>query len=505
MRPVLTAAEMRAVDAATIGLGIPGIVLMENAALRVVEVLEREFRPLSEQRIVVVCGKGNNGGDGLAIARQLLTRFQPKSLQVVLTAEPSELQGDAAANLAMWRACGGGFTKEFAAPMSSASLVIDALLGTGLNGTARGRALEMIRRMNTEFPLAKVVAVDLPSGIASDSERLDGEFVRADVTVTFTAWKVAHILSPACYAMGKASMGAIGSAEHLMSGCRLSATGPEDFASLFRPRVKDANKGSYGHVLVVAGSRGRTGAAGMCGLAVLRAGGGLVTVATAESALAQIAGYAPELMTDPLRETATGAIADQDIVLGKKNVIAIGPGLGQEAPTVALVRRMFRDAPVPMVVDADALNALADSDWRGGGYLRVLTPHPGEMSRLTGQSIAEVQSDRVGSARAMAQERNVVLVLKGDRTLIALPDGRVWVNSTGSPAMATGGSGDVLTGIIAGMLAQFPKQPEMAVAAAVYLHGRAGELGAAQLTEQSFIAGDLLSFLPDAIHDLHHE
>jgi NAD(P)H-hydrate epimerase len=289
-----------------------------------------------------------------------------------------------------------------------------------------------------------------------------------------------------------------------MADCRLQVTGREDFQRMFAPRPKDSNKGNYGHVLVVAGSRGRTGAAAMCGMAALRAGAGLCTVATAESALVPIAGYAPELMTDPLRETAGGAIADQEIELGKKSVMAIGPGLGTESGTVALVRRTFRDCKVPLVVDADALNALAGSDWRGHEAFRVLTPHPGEMARLTGKSIPEIQSDRLGCARALAKERNVVVVLKGDRTLIAMPDGRVWVNPTGSPAMATGGSGDVLTGMIAGMLAQFPQEPELAVAAAVYLHGRAGELGAAALTEQAFVAGDLLRFLPDAIHDLHH-
>ena len=504
MKPVLTAAEMREVDARAEALGMPGIVLMENAGCRVVELIAREFSPLSKQRIVVICGKGNNGGDGLVIARQLFTRFRPKSLDVVLTAEPEELRGDAAANLAMLRACGCAFVREIEPAMRCASLVVDALLGTGLEGPARGKALEVIRRMNTEFPLAKVVAVDLPSGIGSDSGELAGEFVRADYTVTFTAWKVAHIVSPACNAMGAMSLAAIGSPDGLMKDCRLRVAGREDFRRLFLPRPKDSNKGSFGHVLVVAGSRGRTGAAAMCGMSVLRAGAGLATVATAESALAQVASYAPEIMTDSLRETATGGIDDQEIPTGKKNVVAIGPGVGTEAPTVELVRRMFRECAVPMVVDADALNALAGTDWRGGEHFRVLTPHPGEMARLTGKSIADVQGDRVGCASTLARDRNIVLVLKGEKTLIALPGGRVWVNPTGSPSMATGGSGDVLTGLTAGMLAQFPKEPELAVAAAVFLHGRSGELGALELTEQAFLATDLLKFLPAAIHDLYH-
>jgi NAD(P)H-hydrate epimerase len=491
---------MRAVDARTVELGFPSILLMENAAHRVVEFLEREFSPLSEHRIVVVCGKGNNGGDGLAIARQLHTRFRPKSLDVVfdLSDDP---KGDVKVN---WNILPGAPSFQIEPHMKWATLVIDALLGTGLKGPARGDALDTIRQINLEFALAKVVAVDLPSGIGSDSGELAGEFVRADFTVTFTAWKVAHVLSPACYAMGKMHLAPIGSPPDLMADCKLRVTGRGDFRPMFAPRPKNSNKGSFGHVLVVAGSRGRTGAAAMCGMAVLKAGAGLVTVATAESALSQVAAYAPEIMTEALRETANGSIADQEIPLEKRSVVAMGPGLGTDAETVSLVRRMFAECPVPMVVDADALNALAGTEWRGGAAFRILTPHPGEMARLTGMSIAEVQADRLACARKFAKERNVVLLLKGERTLIAFPDGNVWVNPTGSPAMATGGSGDVLTGMIAGMLGQFPKTPELAVAAAAYLHGRAGELGAEKLTEQSFLASDLLTFLPDAIHDLYN-
>jgi NAD(P)H-hydrate epimerase len=503
MKPVLSAAQMGEVDARTIALGIPGIVLMENAAHRVVEVIEREFAPVSSQRIVVVCGKGNNGGDGLAIARQLFTRFHPKSLDVVLTADPSDLRGDAAANLEMLRACGCPFVREIEPRMSGASLVVDALLGTGLHGAARGPALDTIRRMNTSFPVAKVVAVDLPSGIGSDSGEQAGEFVRADFTVTFSAWKIAHVFPPACHAMGAMTLGAIGSPDSLTVGCQLQLLEREDFHALFQPRKSGANKGGFGHVLVVAGSRGKAGAAAMSGLAALRAGAGLVTVATAASAQSQVAAYAPELMSESLRETDAGGIADQEIPLARKSVVAIGPGLGTEAPTISLVRRLFHDCPLPMVVDADALNALAGSDWRGGRHFRVLTPHPGEMSRLTGRTVADVQSDRVECARTLAVERGVTVVLKGERSLIALPEGRVWVNPTGSPAMATAGSGDILTGLVAGLLGQFPNQLELAVAAAVFLHGRAGELGAAKLTEQCLVATDLLRFLPDAIHDLH--
>jgi NAD(P)H-hydrate epimerase len=513
-RAVLTATEMRDVDRRTVELGIPGIVLMENAGHRVTEFLERRFAPLNDQRIVIICGKGNNGGDGLVVARQLFTRFRPQSLDVVLVFDPSEFHGDAAVNFAMLQACGCSFVRELGPLTPAASLVVDALLGTGLRGSATGDAASMIRRINTEFPVAKVVAVDIPSGLASDSGASEGDFVRADFTVTFTASKVAHAMPPGCDRMGEIEVANIGTPDVLLSEYPLRLIEPADFRHLLARRVKDGNKGLYGHVLVVAGSRGRTGAAAMCGSAALRSGAGLVTVATSATALPLVAGFTPELMTDSLQETADGAIEDQPIEIGRKNVVAIGPGLGTAEPTVALVRRMFREAPVPMVVDADALNALADSDWQGPASvgvetpLRVLTPHPGEMARLSASTVAEVQSDRIASARQLATDRRVVLVLKGERTLIAFPDGRVWINPTGSPAMATGGSGDVLTGLIAGMLAQFPKDPEAAIAAAVYLHGLAGELGAQKLTEQTFVAMDLLRFLPAAIHactDLSHE
>ncbi len=503
MRPVLTAKEMGEVDRKTAELGIPGIVLMENAGMRVVEMLERRFVPLQEQRVVIICGKGNNGGDGLVVARQLFTRFRLKTLDVVLTANPEELHGDAALNFKMLRACGCPYTRELAAHMSNASVIVDAVLGTGLEGPARGPALDAIRQINGSFPLAKVVAVDIPSGLP----HTNGEFVRADYTVTFTALKVTHALSPDCNLMGRIELCAIGSPSNLYNGSRLAEVEPADFAHLLAPRPLNSNKGMYGHILVVAGSRGKSGAAYMAGIAALRAGTGLVTVATAKSALDLVAVRAPELMTDPLEETATGGITDQQISLGKKTLLAMGPGLGSEESTIKLVRRLFQEIQAPMVVDADALNALAGSDWHGGSHLRVLTPHPGEMGSLTGKTVSDVQKDRVETARELATNRHVIVVLKGDRTLIAFPDGRVWINPTGSPSMATGGSGDILTGIVAGFLAQFPKEPELAIAAAVYLHGLAGQFGAVELTEQAFLAMDILTYLPKAIQacaNVHH-
>jgi NAD(P)H-hydrate epimerase len=477
---VLTAAEMRDVDRRTVELGIPGIVLMENAAHRVVETMAGRFAPLSSQRIVVLCGKGNNGGDGLAIARQLHTRYRPASLDVVLFAAPEDLKGDAAANYRMLLACGGEVVPEIPERARIATLVVDALLGTGITGPATGRMLDAIREINGGFPLAKVVAVDIPSGLPSDSPDATGEFARADLTVTFTAPKIAHAMPPNCDRMGEVVVGAIGSREELFEHVWLSVVERSMFEDLLAPRPRWGHNGTFGHVLVIAGSPGKTGAAAMSGMAALRAGAGLVTVASDERALPQIASHAPELMTMPIG----------DRMYEGKTVMAIGPGLGDRAHDLA---RQAAATGLPMVVDADALSA---GPWP---ETAVLTPHPGEMSRLVGKSTAEVQQDRIGIARAFATAHRVTLVLKGQRTVIAFADGRVWINPTGTPAIGTGGSGDILTGLTAGFLAQFPKHPDRAVAAAVYLHGLAGECAARDLGEKPVIATDILKYLPEAL------
>jgi len=496
---VLTAEQMREVDRRTIEMGIPGIVLMENAAHRVIEFLAARFAPLASQRIVVLCGKGNNGGDGLAIARQLHTRFHPQALDVVLLAAPEELKGDAAANLRMLGVAGCAVLPELPRRACQTTLVIDALLGTGISGPAGGRMLEGIRLINSAFPMAKVVAVDIPSGMVSDSHDSAGETARADATVTFTAPKPAHVLPPNCDRVGELVVGPIGSPEDLYQDAWLSLLEPAMFRELLAPRPPDGHKGTFGHVLVVAGSRGKTGAAAMAGIAALRAGAGLVTVASAASAVPSIAAHAPEIMTEPLAETHDGFIlqaVDLDTAAEGKTVIAIGPGLGRHSGTANLVSTLAEQFARPMVIDADALGAPLSG---AADRVRVLTPHPGEMARITGKPTAEILQDRVGAVRAYATQQHVTLLLKGERSLIGFPDGRVWINPTGTPAMGTGGAGDVLTGMIAGFLAQFPSQPDQAVSAAVYLHGLAGEIGARALGEKCLIATDLLTYLPQAI------
>ncbi len=486
---ILTAEQMREADRRTIEAGIPGLVLMENSGCRVVEFLEKSYAPLERQRIVVVCGKGNNGGDGLVIARQLWTRFRPASLHILLAAAPEELQDDAAANWAMAHALGIPFSRRVVAEMRPATLIVDALLGTGLRGPAEGRALELIREMNAGFPLATIVSVDVPSGLHAG-----GESVRAAQTVTLAAPKTELILPPTCDRAGEIVVAPIGIPRAFIdeeSGHWLNLVEPAMFARLFAPRDRSGHKGAYGHVLVLGGAWGKGGAAAMSGAAALRGGAGLVTVATDPRERATVTTLMPELMTG---EWTDG--------LGERDVLAIGPGLGRDAEAEALAVNLFSNASVPAVVDADALNALSTTTLNASGHLRVLTPHPGEMSRLCGCGIDAVQSDRVGTARRFACGRACVVVLKGQRTVIALPDGRVFVNPTGTPAMATAGSGDVLTGIVAGLLAQFPRDAEDAVLAAVWLHGRAGELGAAELGEQSLTAMDLLHYLPRAMSEL---
>jgi NAD(P)H-hydrate epimerase len=438
---VLTAELMREADRRTIAAGTPGEVLMERAGTRVVEVLDREFVPLSEQRVVIFCGKGNNGGDGLVVARLLEGRVA--ALQVVRVEEPpaEAIQRDA-------------------------TIVVDALLGTGFRGEVEGRYAEMIRSMNEDFPRAKIVAVDIPSAMR----------VRAHITVTFAAPKVELVMNPEN--VGRMIVADIGiPREFLQSDLHLSEA--RDFASLFQPRKGDSNKGMYGHVLMIGGAAGKSGAAAMAGLAALRAGAGLVSIACADASK-----LIPELMTESLEHFS----------LEKKTVIAVGPGLG---PAPELVKNLMSEAKVPMVIDADGLNSIAGTDFRGRGLQTILTPHPGEMARLVGGKF----TDRLTTARTFARDKNVCLVLKGQGTLIALPDGDVWVNPTGSPSMAKGGTGDVLTGMISGMVAQHPDDIATAVRAAVWLHGRAGELGAEEWTDKCLLATELLNYLPRAMRE----
>lgn len=524
MMKVLTAAEMQRIDRLTTErYGVPSLTLMENAGRGVVEFLAERFAPLDRHAIAILCGRGNNGGDGMVVARLLRERgLKPR---VLLLADPRSLKGDAAVNYERLAASGApGVAENLPAwervkpSLAGTTLLIDALLGTGLSKPLEGFLAEVVRDINTAFPGARVAAVDLPSGVSADTGELMGECVRADASVTFTAPKVAHVFPPACERVGDWVVRAIGTPREVLQNdpeLLLNLTCREDLAWVVQARKLEAHKGNFGHVLILAGSIGKTGAAAMAAKAALRAGAGLVTVATARSALPIIAALGMEYMTEPLPETEWGTISLRAFDGGRleklvegKTVLAVGPGIGTVPETAEVVRRVVNQYNGPLVLDADGLNAFAGcrasfrTDRRPPGAA-VLTPHPGEMARLTGQATSEILAQRLKVAREFATRHEVCLVLKGFRTLTAAPDGQVWVNPTGNPGMATGGTGDVLTGLIAGLLAQYPGcLPAEVVTAAVYLHGLAGDLAAQDLGQTSLIAGDLLATLPRAFQAL---
>lgn len=489
---ILTPEQLRELDRLSIEqYGIPGLILMENAGMRVVEVLEDRFENLSDLSVAVLCGKGNNGGDGFVIARQLILKGCVPF--VFLFAEEDELKGDAKTNLDMLKALGSPPTvvttehdwDEERLEVLDADIVVDALLGTGARQPVQGLYRSVIESIE-DFQRAQVVAVDVPS-----------PGVQADVTVTFSALKPSLVFYPDCEDAGDVVLADIGNPAELLENenYTLQLIEPNELHG----READSNKGTYGRVLIVGGSRGKSGAAAMTGQAALRAGAGLVTVAAPQSVLPMIAASMPELMTEPLEETAAGSIANQSLseLMRNKTVIAIGPGLSTDAETSAFVRRIVSEPGPQMVVDADGLNALVGLDGDLGGA--VLTPHPGEMARLIESTVQHVTANRLEVASAFARQRNAYLVLKGYRTVIATPDGSVYVNPTGNPGMATGGTGDILTGMIAGILAQnhlgtFIER----LCLAVYLHGLAGDLAAEEVGEQSLVATDILRFLPKA-------
>jgi NAD(P)H-hydrate epimerase len=495
--------------------GIPSIQLMENAGSAVAEFILSNYgyEFTSATSVGVICGKGNNGGDGLVAARKL--QQAGRRVQVLLLAEPRELRGDAAAMLERLgnkiRPIIARNAKHLDLPKArqvfECDVLVDAILGTGFRPPLNDLYREAIHRM-----LARghpVVAVDIPSGLQSDFSNSKGaEIATPNAIVTFTAPKPSLIFDPAV-ARCELVVAPIGSSPKAISSkLNLEVITPYDFEILLQPRKPDAHKGDFGHVLVIAGSVGKSGAAAMAGLAALRAGAGLVTVATPRSVLPLVAGFAPELMTEPLPETSEGTVSLRalqsetlDRLMKGKTVVALGPGLTTNSETTKFIRGFVEQCELPLVLDADGLNAFAGVSHKlPSREALVLTPHPGEMARLTGASTKKIQRDRMAAARRFARERKLLLVLKGSGTLIAEHNGRVWVNPTGNPAMAKGGVGDVLTGIIAGLLAQFPQERLLPVLAAVYLHGLAGDTVRDHMNERTLLATDLLRALPHAFN-----
>jgi NAD(P)H-hydrate epimerase len=522
---VATAEEIRDIDRRAIQeYGIPGVVLMENAGAGTAHILLEKYGPLSGKRVGVVCGKGNNGGDGFVVARHLVN--EGVTTEVALLTEKSKVQGDARINLDIADRMGipileapdsESFSRVKEILLRS-DLIVDAILGTGLTAGVTGFYKDVIELINS---LQKpVVAVDIPSGLSSDTGEVPGSCIRANLTVTFGLPKRGLILYPAAEFVGELKVLPIGIPEKVIreAGIKVNLMEVQDIqASLAGSplihRAANSHKGTYGHVLVIAGSRGKTGAALMSSRSALRVGAGLVTLGLPESLNNFLEAASFEVMTVPLPETSEGTFSHRAatwILMGEdgrapllagKNVVALGPGLSTHPETLELVYDLIRNSHQPLVIDADGINALA----RKPEILLqarapvVITPHPGEMARFLGEK--NVQSRRIEVAQETAKKYGIYVVLKGARTIISDPNGEVFINLTGNPGMATGGTGDVLTGILAGLIAQgLPILDALKIG--VYLHGLAGDLAAQDKGEPGLIAGDVIEEIPYAIKKL---
>jgi ADP-dependent NAD(P)H-hydrate dehydratase / NAD(P)H-hydrate epimerase len=551
----LTAAEMQEVDRLTTErFGIPGHQLMETAGKRVAEVFLEQYNyrmPDAPGCLAVLCGKGNNGGDGFVVARYL--KEEAEQVRVYLFAKPEELRGDAAKNFQRWMELGNVTQIQSAedwdkawAEISGAEVIVDALLGTGIRGAASGligQAIEDVNRLSHDATAVKpawVVAVDTPSGLPSDGEAAAGPVIKAHWTVTFTAPKIGQLISPDAGCCGQLVVREIGSPAALVEETgkgNLRWAGADEFAGLPLIRSAESHKGTFGHVLIVAGSLGKSGAAIMAGYAAMRTGAGLVTIATPDVVLPVVAAAHPEFMTEPLFSTETGTASKRNLlevpplpasaspqavnnvtkqvklhyerILTGKTVVAVGPGMGEHPETQAFIHSLVRSSYRPVVLDADGLNAFVGHNdkfaARNSPHL-VVTPHPGEMARLLGLSTQQVQADRVQTATNAAKKWNAHVVLKGYHTVIASPDGKVFINTTGNPGLAKGGSGDVLTGLLAGLIAQFGTDDLLRVVAlAIYLHGRAADVLAEQSDASGILAGEVAHAIPFARRKLLQE
>ena len=502
---IVTAAEMREIDRITTEkYGVPSLTLMENAGTAVAKFVLQQYS--RGKRVTVVCGKGNNGGDGFVVARKL--HEAGRDVRVLLLASPDDVKGDARENLKRLPISPAIIETTEKLRVSSSlfsdtDLLVDAIFGTGFRPPLPELAknvVELIGKSN-----APVISVDIPSGADSDSCSVDqASSCRSSAIVTFTALKPGIIFS--ALTRGPIVVASIGSPDDaIISKLGIEWSVPPSM--LTRQRRQNSNKGLYGHALIVGGSLGKSGAPTMASTAALRIGAGLVTCAVPRSIQPVVAGAIPELMTEPLDENAAGAIseralddAETTLLLQRKNVVAVGPGLGRDPETVRAVHRFISRCPLPLVLDADALNAFEKDNKLLDGSKRplVLTPHPGEMARLIGTSVKEVEANRIDVARRFAREHKVILVLKGWRTLIADDQDNIWVNTTGNPGLAKGGSGDALTGIIAGLIAQHTDRITDAVRAGVYLHGLAADAALSTQTEETMLTSDVIAALPSA-------
>jgi ADP-dependent NAD(P)H-hydrate dehydratase / NAD(P)H-hydrate epimerase len=512
---VLNTQQMREADRRTIDeVGIPSIVLMENAGRQAVAAMESAFDDLAMMHVGVMCGRGNNGGDGFVVARTLIQRGV--ETLVFLLGSVADVRGDARTNLEVLGRIGLTVVEITNAQewelhfseMSRCELVVDAILGTGFHGQLSGLLETVVADLNGLG--VPIVAIDLPTGLSADSSEVEGEAIEASMTITLAAPKIPLILPPADTHSGDLVIADIGIPLPILDdveGPYIELLTRERMRELVPTRAADSHKGDFGRVLVIAGSLGRSGAAHLAATGALRSGAGLVTVATPRSCLPIVAAMGPEYMTEGLEETPTGTVdfaALERVLDFKADVIAVGPGLGQSPGTAAFVHGLVERAGVPLVLDADALNAFVDDPDRlvgRDGVDVVITPHPGEMARLLNLSIEAVQHDRLRRATEFAAAHRVHVVLKGHRTIVAGPDNRAFINLTGNPGMATGGTGDLLTGMIAAWFGQL-LDAEAACKLAVYLHGTAGDLAEADEGDVALIAGDLAARLGDAMLEL---
>ena len=511
---VLNSAQMREADRRTIQeIGISSLVLMENAGRQAVAAMEAMYSDLSDRHVAVLCGQGNNGGDGLVVARTLMQRGVDVS--VFLIGRVTEVRGDARTNLEILGHLGltvveiadsQAWELHFS-EIGDCTLIVDAIFGTGLNAPVSGLMETVVADVNAAA--IPVVAIDLPSGLSADSYEPIGDSIEATMTVTLAAPKLPLVLPPGETRAGDIVIADIGIPSEVLEaveGPRVELLTRSAMRELVTPREPDSHKGDFGRVLIIAGSRGKTGAAHLAGIGALRSGAGLVTVATPTCCQPIVAGMAAEYMTEALDETPDGLDPDglERILELAGDVIALGPGLGQAPRTREFIHALIERATTPLVVDADGLNAFShDPDKLAGREGRdvIITPHPGEMARLVGMSTEEVQASRLEIARNFAAAHHLYVVLKGHRTIIATPDEKVFINPTGNPGMATGGTGDVLTGMIAAWLAQL-LDAEAACKLAVYLHGIAGDLAEADEGEVAMTSADLAGHLGDAILEL---
>ena len=565
----LTAAEMREVDRLTIERhGVSGLQLMETAGTLAANAFAEFIRAagLEPRGICVLCGKGNNGGDGFVVARHLRPMaagqagstdrsvFATSNVFVVLFAREEELKGDAATNFSRWREVGGEvlFVADeaewgaIAARALASDVIVDAMFGTGFRGVANGAIGRAIRVVNekskdaTAVSPALILAVDTPSGLPSDGEAGEEPILKAHHTVTFTAPKVGQLISRNSAAVGSLRVVNIGSPRELVEEIGKSAVRWSDageFAGMPLVRKSDGHKGLYGNILIVAGSLGKSGAAVMSGSAALWAGAGLVTVATPDVVLPIVAAAHPEYMTESLFSTDKGTISKRNLfdhppppktasedeianftknfkipfmrIQDGKTVLAVGPGLGEHAETQEFIRTTVKSTKLPTILDADGLNAFAQTGGRVGDRqtkFLAITPHPGEMARLLGSSVKDVEADRVKTATDAAKRWNAHVILKGSHTIIAAPDGRFLVNTTGNAGLSKGGSGDVLTGVLAAMTGQFKTDDWLrTLALGVYLHGAAAEIASRGTDLSGIVASDVARAVPQARLELLRE